>query len=203
MYHLNTGDIGVNRYNQLIELVEERQPKRILEIGTWNGHRAVEMLEVSPLAHYYGFDLFEDATKETDAQEFNVKKHHSIQEVSDYMMQFFPTQFELYKGDSKETLNDFHTDFIDFAFIDGGHSRETIKSDIRNVVRLIREGSQEAVVILDDYYTGVKGMDFGVLDSDLLYLHQQGGAVKILPMRDGVVGGGRVQLVKVMFDERT
>ena len=193
----------MNRYKQLIELVEERQPQRILEVGTWNGHRAVEMLEVSPLAHYYGFDLFEDASPQTDKVEFNVKKHHSLQQVKDHLDKFFPGQFELYKGDSKETLQHFHTDFIDFAFVDGGHSRETIKSDIRNVVRLIREGSQSAVVVLDDYYTNIGNINVGVMDSDLLFLHQQGGTIEFLPILDGLAGGGRVQLIKVMFDERT
>ena len=56
----------MDRYKHIIDEVEGRQPQRILEVGTWNGHRAVQMLEASPLAHYYGFDLFEAATEKTD-----------------------------------------------------------------------------------------------------------------------------------------
>ena len=189
-----------NRYKQLIDLVEQLQPKRIVEIGTWKGERAVQMLEASPLAHYYGFDLFELATAQTDEVEFNVKPHHSVAQVRAYLDQHFPRQYNLYAGNSRETLKNFQTDFVDFVFIDGGHSKETIRSDIRNSLRLL-EGN--GTMVLDDYYRGVGRMGVGVDGDMLLDLHQRGGIVELLPQKDGVAGGGTVQLVKVVYDGTT
>ena len=179
----------MNRYSQLIKLVEQQQPKRILEVGTWNGHRAVQMLEASPLAHYYGFDLFENADAKTDEREFNVKKHFSIDDVYQYMMMYFPGQFELYRGDSNKTLRDFQTDYIDFAFIDGGHSVATIKNDLHNVMRLMEKGT----IVLDDYYKGVQ--KDGVGCNTVL----NGLDFEELPLCDPVAGGGTVQMVKVNY----
>ena len=61
-----TGDILPNRYKQLADLIRAYKPKTILETGTWNGGRAIEMALASfkhqDSVHYIGFDLFEDAT---------------------------------------------------------------------------------------------------------------------------------------------
>ena len=58
-------DIKPNRYEQLADLIRHYKPKSILEVGTWNGGRAIEMalaaFETQDSITYYGFDLFEDA----------------------------------------------------------------------------------------------------------------------------------------------
>ena len=180
----------MNRYSQLIQIVESKQPKRILEVGTWNGRRAVEMLEVAPLAYYYGFDLFENATKETDEKEFNVKAHNTMDSVRGYLDQYYPGQYELYKGDTNETLRYFQEE-IDFAFIDGGHSEETIRNDFQNVVRVMKQGT----IVLDDFYKGV--FKDGVGCNSLVL--ENGFDWEELSICDPVVGGGTVQMVKVEY----
>lgn len=48
------------RYSQLVPIIQAHKPKTILEIGTWNGHRAIAMASVNkdrPL-HYIGLDSF-------------------------------------------------------------------------------------------------------------------------------------------------
>ena len=53
-------------------------------------------------------------------------------------------------GDTKNTLKKFSPDrYIDFVFIDGGHSIETIESDWNYINRLM---GKQTVVIFDDYY---------------------------------------------------
>ncbi len=42
--------------------------------------------------------------------------------------------FELHKGDSKETVPACKAiETVDFAYIDGGHSYETVKADFENL----------------------------------------------------------------------
>ena len=58
------------RYRQLAELVRAYATDCIVEVGTWNGGRAIEMslaaFEKSDKVRYIGFDLFEEATEELD-----------------------------------------------------------------------------------------------------------------------------------------
>lgn len=173
------------RYDQLLRAVREKQPKAILEVGTWNGERALQMLNIAPDAVYYGFDLFEDATPETDAEELNVKAHHYIERVAMKLGE----RAHLFKGNTRETLKAFNEP-VDFVWLDGGHSVETIRSDWENVKRVL---TPDAWVFLDDYYTGpeIDTSRFGCnqLVADLKH--------EVLPERDPVSGGGWVQMVRV------
>ena len=175
------------RYDQLLQAVVELQPKSILEIGTWNGHRASQMLRLSPGATYYGFDLFEDASEETDEAEKNVKPHHSLAAVKARLEGY---RVHLYKGNTRDTLKDF-AEPIDFAWIDGGHSVETIESDWKNVSRVLVPG---AAVFFDDYYTGIDTEKFGCNKVVECWSHV------VLPQRDPVIPEGWVQMVRVYPD---
>ena len=138
------------RYAQLFKLIKELEPMTILEVGTWSGYRAVDLLAYAPnKAMYYGFDLFEDMTKELDKIEFNAKGHVAMHDVDAYMGVF---PHELIKGNTHDTLPEFVKRGIkvDFAFIDGGHSIETIRSDFGNVRKMMNKGG---MIVLDDYYT--------------------------------------------------
>ena len=181
----------MQRYAVIGEILSKEKPKSVLEVGTWNGRRAVEMMFASGAERYFGFDLFESGTEEDDKREFNVKRRVSMMEVSKFLRRF-PFDHELYRGNSKETLKQFLTEHgensVDFAFIDGGHSVETIESDWHNVRQAVKPGG---VVIFDDYYTDRDSTAVGcnriVKDLD----HE------ILPPADPVVGGGMVNLVLV------
>lgn len=173
------------RYIQLLDFVRDLEPKAILEIGTWNGVRAQQMLNLAPNATYYGFDLFEDATRETDVSEMNIKPHYRMEEVENRLTGY---KVFLYKGNTRETLAKFNEP-VDFVWIDGGHSVETIKSDWENVKRVIVPG---ASVFFDDYYTGpIDTTKFGcnTIVADLKH--------EVLPECDHVTGGGHVQMVRV------
>lgn len=140
------------RYAQLLPIVRELQPYHVLEIGTWNGNRAIEMMKETA-GVYFGFDLFEDATDETDREESNVKPHWSVQRVAS-KLDAARIPWALQKGNTRETLPLFRKKYpdirFDFAYIDGGHSIQTIASDWENVREMMKPDS---VVVFDDYYT--------------------------------------------------
>lgn len=162
------------RYTQLLDLIRETKPSSIIEIGTWNGLRAIEMckvaLQFSESVHYIGYDLFEDATDKTDAEEFNIKPHFSITKVSTLLKKTFGDNkhfsFELIKGNTKETLKQH---IVDFVFIDGGHTVETIQNDYSYV-------KESKIIVFDDYY-----LDFNQQDIDLDLI----GANRIVDKIDG------------------
>lgn len=80
----------------------------------------------------------------------------------------------------------------DFAFIDGGHSEETILSDYENLMHV-------PVVVLDDYYA--KDVDGKIPDDEflgtnrLLETMKENSRVYVLPSQDRVKDGGTVHLM--------
>ena len=175
------------RYMKLLKAVREKNPKCIVEVGTWNGGRAMEMLNLAPQAIYYGFDLFEDADPKTDAEEFNVKQHYSVEDVE---MRLTGFKVRLIKGNTRETLKNFKPEIpVDFLWLDGGHSVETIRSDWENLKPHL---AKDACVFFDDYYTGpidTSKMGCNEIVKDLTH--------EVLPIKDAVVGGGFVKIVRV------
>lgn len=201
-----TPDVNLPRYAQLAELIRTYKPKRIVEVGTWNGGRAIEMalaaFENRDRVHYTGFDLFQDATAETDKKEQNTKPHNHfnavvkrLEEFSEKMKEKNKTfTFSLLKGDSKETMPKAKKELkkTDFAFIDGGHSEETILSDYENLMHV-------PIVVLDDYYAKdadgkIPGDEF-LGTNRLLETMKENSRVYVLPSQDRVKDGGTVHLM--------
>ena len=142
------------RYHHLFDEIARSKAQTILEIGTWNGNRALEMIktakENSPGSiKYIGFDLFEDLTEELYVQELS-KKPPTKNEVQEKLLKS-GAEILLIKGDTNKTLTEFAdgTEKVDFVFIDGGHHVATISNDWAAVEKLMHD---KTVVIFDDYW---------------------------------------------------
>jgi len=143
----------LGRYETLINEVAKRQPKTILEVGTHMGNSAIAMVnkarEYNDDVFYYGFDIFDWANKDFMKQEFNGKVPPTLSRVRKRLKKENITH-KLTIGNTTNTLPKFSPDrYIDFVFIDGGHSLETIESDWNNIKYFMDD---ETVVIFDDYY---------------------------------------------------
>lgn len=184
----------MNRYSQLVHIIDLIKPKTIVEIGTQAGHSAVKMIQQAmkyrKSIQYVGYDLFEDATPETDEAELNIKPHHTVEQVEGFIKQHCPgAEVLLIKGNTRQTLKPISADL---CFIDGGHSVETIANDYDKC-----KGS--SVVVLDDYYTADNNgqvPDLNLYGCNQLVSDMQNAL--ILPIRDGVRTGGAVQMVMVL-----
>lgn len=145
------------RYANLFRTIYERRCRRIVEIGTWNGVHAEQMIRTASARNhiesvrYCGFDLFEDLTEEQFKLEFS-KRPPSYQEVL-HRLQRTGADIRLVRGNTRETLprSGELLRGADFVFIDGGHSIETIAADWSSVRQAM---GPETTVIFDDYYPG-------------------------------------------------
>ncbi len=193
---------NLDRYTQVTNTINLFKPTSIIEVGTWNGNRAIEMVKTAlnhrKKVHYIGFDLFEDATPQTDAEELNVKKHHSVKSVTARLQEIQSHHpgftFELVKGNTRETLK--QPRFADFAYIDGGHSVETIRGDYEAL-------KQCPVILFDDYYVADKKgrcpnlQKLGCNEVVKNLPHY------VLPILGNVKGGGLTAMVLVFAKEMT
>jgi hypothetical protein len=143
------------RYVNLFRTIYDRRCRTIVEIGTWNGVHAEQMIRVAA-AHtdlesirYAGFDLFEDLTEEQFRMEYS-KRPPTYDEVS-RRLKATGAVVALYRGNTRQTLPR-ALDVLkaaDLIFIDGGHSIETISADWNAV----RQGmGPHSTVLFDDYY---------------------------------------------------
>ena len=140
------------RYSNLLISILICKPKSILEVGVYNGKRALEMIHAAKVFNdkiqYYGFDLFEDFQKKILKKELS-KTPHTIQSIKKKIYKY--GSIKLYKGFTKKTLPKFLKSkrLIDFIFIDGGHSIKTIENDWKYCSKLM---NKKSIVIFDDYY---------------------------------------------------
>ena len=159
--------------DQFLSLVEKINPKNFLEVGVFCGVTARNICELLKKNHqenfsYYGLDLF-GSEKKNDVDEIEplflkdqnfsnpLKKIYynyilkenlnSIESVSRFLNKFSPN-IKLIKGDTKETLNKVPLENINFTFLDGGHSYETVTSDLSILIERLPKGSH---VLCDDY----------------------------------------------------
>jgi hypothetical protein len=209
-------DIKPNRYKQLADVIREYKPKSIIEVGTWNGGRAIEMaiaaFENQDEILYRGFDLFEDGTTETDDEEFNLKAHNTqsavIKRLQDFRKKMMEKKkvftFQLGKGNSKDILKD-RTDLdADLVLIGGGNSIETTKSDYDNL-------KHNPIVMIDNYFREDENKNNApekyhgtnkVVDN-LPKGKKEGGVRRwVIPSQDRVRGGGHTHLIVILSDKK-
>ena len=199
-----------DRYKQIDLIIDYLKPASIVEIGTWNGDRAINIAQAAlkhhTFVHYWGFDVFEHVADNHDQRELNVKPHTPLKDVR-AKLKIFREQhpgfsFDLIKGDSRLTLH--HPDLpvwshpntgnlvqlteADLVFIDGGHSVETVENDFDRL-----RGCKN--ILMDDYYTPCnRGLCPDVTKFGCNQLVEKV-PHWVLPVRDPVAGGGLVQIV--------
>ena len=146
------------RYSNLLINILIERPKSILEVGVYNGNRALEMIQAARVFYneinYYGFDLFEDFQKNILEKEYS-KIPISRKKITNKLSHY--GTIKLYKGFTEKTLPKFLKKkiLLDFIFIDGGHAIKTIENDWKYCSKLMRKNS---LVIFDDYYLGNKNL---------------------------------------------
>lgn len=158
--------------NILLHEISISNAKNFLEIGVYQGVMAKNICETLFKNYknnfmYYGIDLFEQTNEDLDQEEFTLKKNiyfsnplknfwfkyilnenpHSELSVKRFLKKY-EKNIKLFKGFSKNELAKVPIETINFAFIDGGHSYETVKKDINFCINGMEKKS---IIICDDY----------------------------------------------------
>ena len=137
----------LKRYGQLDGLIDHYQPECVLDVGIWNGWRAARLMRWGEFL--IGFDLFEE-NPSISQRDLNVKTPCSLGDCSVFLANR-GSRHHLLQGDSRETVPRWSmrcSRSPDLAFLGGGHSAETIRSDFEAIA------ARCEVMILDDYYVG-------------------------------------------------
>ncbi len=167
----------------LLNIVNEHKPKVFLEIGVFCGVTARNVCELLKKIHknefrYVGIDLFGEKASQDEItpnylnkQKFSnplknlfynflLRKNLNSYESVQNFLKNFSKNVTLIKGNSNIILRNLDLKDIDFVFLDGGHSFETVFDDLNLIYKKI-SSNKGAVILCDDYedatyITGVK-----------------------------------------------
>ena len=152
----------------LLNEIKNLSPSTVLEIGVFHGVTARNICELLFKIHgnnfkYIGLDLFEENNENSSeiipVNTFSnpiknfyfkfIKKlnPYSIEAVED-LLRKFKENIQLIKGNSNKILKNMDMSKIDFVFIDGGHTYETVKNDLECCLQVVKSNG---VIICDDY----------------------------------------------------
>lgn len=192
----------MRRYRQMVDLVAQVKPRTIIEVGVHEGKRAVMLCEAAlkyrrhdKTILYTGFDVFDTESAEFQQAALNGKGTTSEQRARDRLTALVPLlEFDFVVGDTAKTLKG-KLYMADFAFIDGDHRVEVIRSDYQAL-----KGS--TCVAFDDYYRpGAAGEipDLDKYGANQLVdeLKAEGRRVEILPQGDRCNHGAMAHIAVV------
>lgn len=188
--------------NDTTSKITAHKPYRIMEIGTFNGQRAKQMIATARKngrtnVEYYGFDLFEEMTLPVNKQEFSkAKLPPSIAKVKDYLNNAGARIF-LFRGNTKETLPATIPTLppMDIVFQDGGHSIQTIENDWNWAKQIL---APHGIYLFDDYYENRDDVGCKHLISHLLSEPNKEYKVSLLEPIDKVPSSGlKIRIVKL------
>ncbi len=159
--------------DNFLSLVEEYKPKNVLEIGVFCGVTSRNICELLKTNfgsdfRYYGLDLFgstktssvdEVEPKFLENQKFSnplktiyynfIKKENLNSKISvQNFLKKFSQNIELIEGDTRVTLEKVPLSEIDFVFLDGGHSYDTVLSDLQKLYDNMKNNSK---IVCDDF----------------------------------------------------
>ena len=159
--------------DNFLSLVEEYKPKNVLEIGVFCGVTSRNICELLKTNfgsdfRYYGLDLFGSNKKSSvdeiepkflENQKFSnplktiyynfIKKENLNSKISvQNFLKKFSQNIELIEGDTRVTLEKVPLSEIDFVFLDGGHSYDTVLSDLQKLYDNMKNNSR---IVCDDF----------------------------------------------------
>jgi len=153
----------------LLKHIINKKPKNFLEIGVFHGVTSRNVCETLHFLHgenfnFIGIDLFL-SNKEILASEHapNTNFSNPLKKIyykyilrSDpyslnsvkKLLKKFEKNINILKGDSNIILKEIDLNKIDYVFLDGGHKYETVREDLRNLVKIIENNG---TILCDDY----------------------------------------------------
>ena len=157
--------------NFFLKDVEKKSPKTFLEIGVFHGVTARNICELLYTIHkddfkYIGLDLFEESDENKSEVipnsvftnplknfyfKYIQKQNPYSKEAVEDLLKKFKDNVTLIKGNSNLILKKVDMSKIDYVFLDGGHSYQTVKNDLECCLDVI---NANGIVMCDDYNFG-------------------------------------------------
>ena len=160
--------------NIFLERLSKHNPKNVLEVGVFCGVTARNTCDLLSKTNeknfsYIGVDLFggDQSEKKDEIEPTFLKDQkfsnplkniyynyilrenlNSVQSVSKLLKEY-KDNIRLIAGDTNEVLKEIDLQNIDFTFLDGGHSYQTVINDLTTLYGSMKD--KKKVILCDDY----------------------------------------------------
>ena len=161
---LKQKDIG----EQFLSEIASKKPKNFLEVGVFHGVTARNVCELLHKIHkenfkYIGLDLFGETAENSEEVIPNTKFNNPLKkiyfkyilrqdpyslEAVNSLLKRFKNNVHLIKGNSNNLLKKIDMTKIDYIFLDGGHTYETVKNDLDHSKPVLEN---KGTILCDDY----------------------------------------------------
>jgi len=135
------------RWDVLIDLIKDKNPKVGAEIGVLSGNVTVEVLKKIPtIKTYYAIDPWEWYPTYEDTLSEHGKKRWNKDMLDRNFIKFkkntkqFGDRVKILKMFSNEAVKHIKDSSLDWIFIDGNHSYEYVKEDIELYLPKVKKG---------------------------------------------------------------
>lgn len=148
------GNVSLLEVMTIARLVQWRCPKRLFEIGTFDGRTTLNMAANCPSdAQVYTLDLPASGLNATALPVEHDDKAYIAKEMSGARLQGKDCARKITQlyGDSATFDFSPFVGSMDFVFVDGAHSYEYAASDSKQAIRLLRNGT--GIIVWHDYGT--------------------------------------------------
>lgn len=126
------------RWEAALDRLPENRKIRVAEIGVWTGTMSRKLLEGNPWLRLYQIDRWKCYSEEEKGKEGHTKFSLQKQETYDKAkskntrkMKKFPKRVKTFETDSITASKMFGNKFFNMVFIDGLHSYQDCKADIK------------------------------------------------------------------------
>lgn len=171
-------------YKDVVSILEEMKKTEVFRVGTWKdsytilpklirdfglevgceigvafGTHSQNILETTDVKKLYSIDPFRHfaPSEYKDGMNFQQAYFDVLHYVVDKRLSYFGNRCELIRATSSEAIEMFEDNQLDFIYIDGNHSYESVKEDLQLYYDKIRPGG---IIAGDDYghswHPGVK-----------------------------------------------
>ena len=150
----STGNVSTLEILILNNMIKEKNPKRILEIGTFDGRTTLNFaVNSSPETDIFTLDLPQDQEINAklnleDSDRIYIRKSESGSLFRNYEHPAVKKIIQLY-GDSANFNFQGYNNSMDFIFIDGSHHYEYVLKDTETAMKLLRD--QKGTIVWHDY----------------------------------------------------
>lgn len=187
------------RYDQMLPLIAEHRPRKIVEVGVHRALRAMklcqEALQHRDWVSYTGYDVFETLSQQFQEDALNGKGMALQAQAEGRLRTVQGLDWKLVVGDTRDTLHGTEVE-ADFAFIDGDHRVDAIAGDYAALRHC-------KVMVFDDYYVPDaqgKTPDLTLYGANQIVDAITDATVVILPVGDQCKHGGYSRLALVIRD---
>jgi len=147
------GNVSCQELLAIAGVIAFRRPKVLLEIGTFDGNTTLQMALNAPagaVVHTIDLPPEESRTRQPVSPSDVPFIHDALKVRRKYQDSSVEAKVVQHLGDSTDFGFEAFTrqGAIDFAFVDGGHSYECVKSDTENVMRHL---APDGVVMWHDF----------------------------------------------------